>query len=111
MNERTKFYIVLGIILVIGAIFWFSHEEADSGTVTAKWVETSTSCDDDGCSTTYTYLVQLDKGTVYQLFWGTRDFDRMQPGMKVQFTARGYHVRLWGWRIATPTIFSWNQTQ
>ncbi len=108
MNDNMKI-IGLSALLVLalfGAWNWYSHEEQVIGVVSSKWVETSTSCDKDGdCTTTHTYLIQLENGNIYQVFWGSLHYDRIIPGDEIKFTARGYHVEFNGWRINQPSFF------
>jgi len=101
--------VAYGILFVLLAIFylWFYAVEIDGvGVVQSKWVETNTSCDDDGCTTTRTYLVQFDDGMVMSVFWGTRHWDRMLEGATISYHARGRNIRFFGWRIMQPAIFS-----
>jgi hypothetical protein len=98
--------IVLVMILVVG-IVWFSHDASGIGTVSSKWTETSTSCDDDGdCTTTTYYLVQFQNGLIRKMLWGNRDWDRLHPGLRISYVAKGFDIGFLGWRIASPDIIS-----
>lgn len=104
--EEYGLYLLIAVVLIGSLIFVYSHEVNEVGVVTSKWVETHCSGGEDG-SCSQAYMIQLENGNVYSLWWGTRDFDPIQPGMTIEVQARGYHARLWGWRISYPTIFSW----
>lgn len=98
------------LALVGGAAWFYSATEDTTAVVESKWMDTSvsTTCDENGkncrTTTTRTYYVQMEDGKIYNVLWGTLQWDRMQPGSEIHFTARGRHLQLWGWRTATPTI-------
>lgn len=110
MDDNKSAKAVTGLILLVLAIIfyiWFySAGEASSGVIQSKWTESHTSCNDDGCTTSTSYLVQFNDGRVYDVFWGTRDWDRIIVGSHVSFDARGRDIRFFGWRIMQPSIFS-----
>lgn len=99
------------VALVFMAIFylWFySADASGSGVVVSKWHESHTSCDSDGdCSTSHSYLIQLRDGSIYEFFWGTRDWDQVPEGAHISFSARGRRLDIFGWRLMVPDIFSY----
>lgn len=105
-SAKAIVYLIVLILMIPFLIWFYSAKEVGTGVVQSKWVETNTSCDDDGCTTSTSYMVQFDNGRIYSVFWGTRDWDRMVVGLRVGFTARGRDIRFFGWRIMQPTIFS-----
>ena len=116
-DNRAKVTVVV-IMLAIAAVccvLWYSHTVDGVGTIQSKWVEshTSTSCDSKGqnctTSTSYTYLVQMDDGQVFDVILGSLNWDPMQVGAKIKYQARGYSVKLGGWRLSQPTIFTWQE--
>lgn len=105
-SAKAFVYVIILILMVPFLIWFYSAKEEGVSTVESKWTESHTSCDDDGCSTSTTYLVQFETGRIYTVFWGTRDWDRMREGVKVHYVARGRDIRFFGWRIMQPTIFT-----
>lgn len=103
MDNKLQLVVIVCVILLLifGAIYVYSHGEIGTGVVDTKWVESS--CDSDGnCS--QTYYVQLKDGRIYTMLWATLDYDRLQSGSKIEFTARGMRMRIFGWRLMVPTI-------
>jgi hypothetical protein len=112
-DSEGKFWgsVITLILLVIFYLWFYSASCSGTGVITSKWTESHTSCstDDDGhtsCHTSTTYLVQFDDGSVYGVFWNTRDWDRMMVGSTIKFEARGRKISFLGWRIMQPDIFS-----
>lgn len=109
-SAKAIAYLVIFAFLAIFYLWFYSAEVDGQGQVISKWVETNTSCDDDGnCTTTHTYYVQFSDGTVMNTFWGNRDWDRMLEGKHYEYHARGRQISLWGWRLMTPAIFSYEE--
>lgn len=103
-DRRGLFLIVFVALLAFAAcdtINYFSQHETANGFISAKWTESSTSCDENSnCTTSITYLFQIkDNGKVYKTLWGASEWDRLQVGQWVQFTAYGYTSYLFGARI------------
>ena len=91
------------VILIILLAWFYSADASDEGLVTGKWTEVS-SPDSDGDTTTE-YMIQMENGNIYGMFWGTRHWDQIQEGDYISFNARGRYLSLFGWRVATPDIF------
>lgn len=111
MDDRQAKAAVAAAFLMLAAIFctlWYSHEEKGEGTVDAKWTEAK-NCDEDGCFTYY--YVQFEDGRIYDVLLGTLQWDSLRPGDRIRFSARGYHAKFLGWRIGTPTIFSFEKLE
>ena len=110
-QSKAGAYIVMLILAIIFYAWFYSASANGEGVVQSKWTETNTSCSDGDCTTTTSYLVQFDDGRVYDVFWGTRDWDRMVVGSKIRFNARGRDIRFFGWRIMQPSIFGFETIQ
>lgn len=104
-NDRGILSAILVVALIALAICetinYYSQHETANGFISAKWTESHTSCDDEGdCSTSITYLFQIkETGKVYKTLWGASEWDRLQVGQWVQFTAYGYTSYLFGVRV------------
>lgn len=101
-------YGIMFVFIIIFSIWFYSADASGSGKIADKWVESHTSCDDDGdCSTTHDYLVQFSDSRIYGVFWGRIHWDGMVPGYTISFDARGRRISLWTIRIMVPDIFSY----
>lgn len=118
MSTDTEFslykwlFIGLLIVAVLGTINYYSQHETVNGFITAKWAESHTSCDDNGnCSTSIDYLFQIkENGRIYRTLWGTSQWDRLQVGQWVQFTAYGYNTYVFGYRAVIQTATDFETT-
>lgn len=108
-DTNTVVYIVMLVVAVIFMIWFYSADASGTGWISSKWVETNTSCDDDGCTTTHTYYVQFTDTRVYTVFWGTLHWDRMMENSQIAFQARGRRIGFFGWRWMVPAIFDFQQ--
>ena len=117
-KEVKAFLTVIMIVMaIVSAVVWFSHQTVDTGIVDSKWPEVHTwtdeVCDADGNNcvdvprSSTSYMVQMTDGKIFDMFWGTHDWDRLMHGMRIKYSARGYDVKILGWRIANPSIFSY----
>ncbi len=107
-NGKVVGSVVMLIFVIIFSIWFYSADASGTGTVASKWVESSTSCDDNGnCTTSHSYMVQFKDSRVYKCFWGTLHWDPMMENSTISFNAKGRFISFFGWRIAVPDIFSW----
>lgn len=107
-GTKTVAYIVLLVIAIIFSIWFYSADASGQGKIADKWVESSTSCDDDGdCTTTHSYFVQFSDSRVYRVFWGRMHWDGMISGSYISFEARGRNIYFLTLRIKVSDIFSW----
>lgn len=106
-NSYLAIFIILAVLVVFFALWFYGPEEHSSGIVNRTWTETSTSCSSEGsCTTTTIYYVQLDDERIYTFIWDNADYDHVQDGDKINFYARGRRLFFFRWRVAVPAIFT-----
>lgn len=96
------FLIIIISIPLLFFLLWYFHIENVTGTVHSKWTESNGG---RNRRVKNTYLIQMDNGKVYSIFWGTRHFDRINEHQQISFKAHGFTIRLLGWRLTQPTLF------
>lgn len=108
-GARAIGYVLLVIVMVVFAVWFYSADASGKGTVSSKWPESHTSCDKHGCTTSTDYMVQLKDSRIYRIFWGTMQWDPLMPQEAIEFNAHGRFISFFGMRVAVPDIFSWDQ--